>query len=540
MYLEHFGLKEQPFSIAPNPRYLYLSQQHQEALAHLIYGLNGNGGIILLTGEVGTGKTTISRKLLEDIPEHIDIAWIVNPKLSAEELLATICDELGIQYPQNATIKTFTDLLSAHLITSHADGRNVVLMIDEAQNLSPDLLEQLRLLTNLETNERKLLQIVLLGQPELKAMLQRPELRQFAQRITARFHLHSLDRQACGHYIRHRLEVAGCSRPVFSQRAINAIYRLSHGTPRLINLICDRAMLGVFSQHGAIVQPSHVRQAYREIIGEEKPASRRAWALPLFALITCIAVAIWLLYTEQMPAPRQSAAATESKTAAPIPAPQPPQPAHQPAPPSIPWQQMARSGDYTTAFHTLATQWHLRLPDASSGDLCQAVRQDGLHCLRQRGGISALRSLNRPAIVQLAVDHQQIAHLCVTALDADQITLQLGDQQWQVPLDAFLQRWNEDFTLLWRAPPGFNGSIKIGAVGKQVQWLQARLESIQGKLFPPRNITRMDNLLADRLRDFQRQAGLYPDGTAGPLTIIRLNDAANANAPHLHAAQRRS
>jgi len=269
MYKEHFNLNELPFSIAPNPRYLYLTHQHQDALAHLVYGLNSAGGVILLTGEVGTGKTTISRKLLEDIPDNIVIAWIVNPRLSVEELLAAICDELTIEYPKgNHSIKIFTDLISTYLIFAHGLGHNVVLMIDEAQNLSPEVLEQLRLLTNLETSERKLLQIVLLGQPELKTMLERNDLRQLAQRITARYHLHPLSNQETGGYIRHRLAVAGCSRPVFTPRAIKLIYHLSHGTPRLINLLCDRAMLGVYSANAATVHPKHVHQAAIEVLGD--------------------------------------------------------------------------------------------------------------------------------------------------------------------------------------------------------------------------------------------------------------------------------
>jgi len=285
MYREHFGLNALPFSIAPNPRYLYLTRQHQEALAHLVYGLN-SGGMILLTGEVGTGKTTISRKLLEDIPEHIDIAWIVNPKLSAEELLATICDELAIHYPEhNHSIKIFTDLINAHLIDAHGQGRNVVLMIDEAQNLSAEVLEQLRLLTNLETNEHKLLQIVLLGQPELKTMLERTDLRQLAQRITARYHLHPLNRHETTAYIRHRLAVAGCDHDVFSAAAMNMIHRISHGTPRLINLLCDRAMLGVYSSNAKMVRPKHIRQSCQEVLGSAAVPKR-----PLFVPVTVMAL----------------------------------------------------------------------------------------------------------------------------------------------------------------------------------------------------------------------------------------------------------
>ncbi|RLL50553.1 AAA family ATPase [Mariprofundus sp. EBB-1] len=296
MYLEHFGLNELPFTIAPNPRYLYLTQQHQEALAHLSYGLGSAGGVILLTGEVGTGKTTISRKLLEDIPEHIDIAWIVSPRLSVEELLASICDELSIAYPEaNNSIKIFTDRINAYLIEAHGHGRNVVVMIDEAQNLSPEVLEQLRLLTNLETSERKLLQIILLGQPELKEKLERNDLRQLAQRITARYHLRSLSKEESGEYIRHRLAVAGCNRPVFSSKAIAVLFDFSHGTPRLINLLCDRALLGVYSCNESIVTPEHVRQASKEVLGDHIEVSKRGSLMPfVLVFVMCIGIGVLL------------------------------------------------------------------------------------------------------------------------------------------------------------------------------------------------------------------------------------------------------
>ncbi|MDX8406209.1 MAG: AAA family ATPase, partial [Mariprofundus sp.] len=298
MYLEHFGLNDLPFTIAPNPRYLYLTHQHQEALAHLTYGLGSAGGVVLLTGEVGTGKTTISRKLLEDIPEHIEIAWIVNPRLSAEELLASICDELSICYPaDNKSIKMFTDLINAYLIEAYGQGRDVVLMIDEAQNLSPEVLEQLRLLTNLETSERKLLQIILLGQPELKELLERTDLRQLSQRITARFHLNTLKQAECREYIRHRLAVAGCNRPVFSNRAMDYIFHAAGGTPRLINLLCDRALLGAYSCNEMIVSPEHVQQASKEVFGDEAvQITKQHLLLPIVMVIALVITSTILLY----------------------------------------------------------------------------------------------------------------------------------------------------------------------------------------------------------------------------------------------------
>ena len=245
MYEQHFNFTAPPFSIAPNPRYVYLSPQHREALAHLLYGISIGGGFVVLTGEVGTGKTTLCRCLMEQLPEDVDIALIFNPRLNARELLASICDELKISNPgEKTSIRRLIDLLNHHLMDTHARGRRTIVLIDEAQNLSYDVLEQIRLLTNLETNVTKLLQIILVGQPELNTLLARPNLRQLSQRITARYHLLPLSLAETGAYISRRLAVSGVTRRIFSRLAVGRIHRLSVGIPRLINLICDRALLG--------------------------------------------------------------------------------------------------------------------------------------------------------------------------------------------------------------------------------------------------------------------------------------------------------
>ncbi|MBL4711979.1 MAG: AAA family ATPase, partial [Gammaproteobacteria bacterium] len=230
MYNDYFGFKESPFSITPDPRYLYMTSQHRDALAHLIYGLNSEGGCILLTGEVGTGKTTICRCLLEQIPKQANVALVLNPKVSEIELLETICDELNIDYPEaNNSVKTYTDRIYNFLISSNQNNEKTVLIIDEAQNLDSKVLEQLRLLTNLETDKRKLLQIIILGQPELLEILAQKEMRQLAQRITARFHLQPLTKHEVKTYISHRLAVAGQSIQLFPDKSIKLLYRLSNG-----------------------------------------------------------------------------------------------------------------------------------------------------------------------------------------------------------------------------------------------------------------------------------------------------------------------
>ena len=279
MYKKYFGLSELPFTIAPDPRYLYLSAEHREALASLLYGINCNGGFVLLTGDIGTGKTTVCRCLLEQIPDSADIAFILNPKYSISELLEAICDELKIRYTRSETrIKGYIDALNDHLLDSHADGINTVLIIDEAQNLSLDALEQIRLLTNLETSSEKLLQIVLIGQPELLEKLSTPELRQLNQRITARYHLHALDPAELREYVSHRLAVSGCEAPLFTPGALRTLHRLTGGVPRMVNIICDRALLGAYVERRRVVDSGVLRRAAAEVLGRGGAfAGRLAW-----------------------------------------------------------------------------------------------------------------------------------------------------------------------------------------------------------------------------------------------------------------------
>jgi len=308
MYAEHFGLKREPFSIAPDPRYLFMSDHHREALAHLLYGVRGGGGFVLLTGEIGAGKTTVCRCFLEQVPKRCNVAYIFNPKLTAIELLKSVCEEFHIPVDRartiGATVKDFLDPLNEFLLRTHAAGQNNVLIIDEAQNLSADVLEQLRLLTNLETNERKLLQIILIGQPELRDMLARPELEQLAQRVTARFHLEPLNENETAHYIKHRLSVAGMSGLIpFDRDARKRIYDLSRGIPRRINLLCDRALLGAYATGRDRVDKAIVDKAAREVFDTRDTGARvrlrspRLWMIGGAAVAGASAIgalAIWL------------------------------------------------------------------------------------------------------------------------------------------------------------------------------------------------------------------------------------------------------
>ncbi|MES2742181.1 MAG: AAA family ATPase [Pseudomonadota bacterium] len=288
MYTQFFNLKQSPFSIAPDPRYLFMSERHREALAHLLYGVGSGGGFVLLTGEIGAGKTTVCRCFMEQIPENCRLAYIFNPKLSVEELLLSICDEFGIvlgSISGAASVKTYVDAINGYLLASHAEGKNNVLVIDEAQKLSARVLEQLRLLTNLETSERKLLQIILIGQPELRQLLARPELEQLAQRVIARYHLGSLSQEETGNYIRHRLAVSGAvAATPFGRGLFPQIHQLSKGIPRRINLLCDRAMLGAYVENQREVTRKILEKAAVEVFATAAPgnskSNRRSPKLP--------------------------------------------------------------------------------------------------------------------------------------------------------------------------------------------------------------------------------------------------------------------
>ena len=281
LYGAWFGLQREPFSIAPDPRALFMSERHREALAHLLYGVQGGGGFVLLTGEIGAGKTTVSRCFLEQVPPHCQVAYVFNPRQTVLELLASICQEFGLQVPEGGSVKVLVDALNTFLLASHAQGRSSVLIIDEAQALSADVLEQLRLLTNLETHERKLLQIVLIGQPELRALVAGPGMEQLAQRVIARYHLGPLSANDTLRYVQHRLAVAGLVGPVpFDAAALRRVHERSRGVPRRINLLCDRALLGAYATERRQVDVAIVERAAAEVDVEPVAAAHGLLGAP--------------------------------------------------------------------------------------------------------------------------------------------------------------------------------------------------------------------------------------------------------------------
>jgi general secretion pathway protein A len=549
MYTSFFGLQEKPFAITPDPRYLYLSERHAEALAHLLYGINEAGGFIQLTGEVGTGKTTVIRSLLEQLPGHADVALILNPRVTPAEFLLTICEELHIQVPESGrgSTKTLMDLLGRHLLDTHAQGRRVVLIVDEAQNLSTQTLEQVRLLTNLETATTKLLQIILIGQPELRELLGQPELRQLAQRITGRYHLNPLSPSETAGYIKHRMRIAGATAEVFTPSALREAHRLSGGIPRVINVICDRALLGAFTQEDHRAGASLVRLAASEVYGRPVPAPWLKWATgaAIAAALGLVAVGVWTFASQR--ATRTPAAVVDtgspsatsaSDTAS---ADLPPATAAAvapdadagiaPPPAAIPLDELlVRHGNDTSTEAALAKLFALwgTVYEPSRGRGCEQAARQGLECLFQKGSWAQLRTLNRPAILTLTDEMGRMHQVVLSGLTDETATLDLGGQSREVPIVALSRYWFGDFLLLWRPPLAVVKALAPGMRGEDVRWLRESVRAAQGLPTTPPVSDVYDEDLVRLVQDFQRQHRLAVDGVAGVQTQIVLDTTLNA------------
>ncbi|HXZ59237.1 MAG TPA: AAA family ATPase [Steroidobacteraceae bacterium] len=531
MYLKFFGLNEKPFAITPDPRYLYLSERHAEALAHLMYGINEAGGFVQLTGEVGTGKTTIVRSLLAQAPKDAEIALILNPKMTAAEFLLTICEELGIDVPEGSrqSLKDLVDILSGRLLEAHAAGHRVVLVVDEAQNLSPEVLEQVRLLTNLETNTQKLLQIILIGQPELRELLARNELRQLAQRITGRYHLDPLSREETTAYVRHRLRVAGATTDILSSWALGEVYRLSRGVPRVINVICDRALLGAYSLDRHRVTGALVHRAAAEVFGRGFAAYWLPWATAaaVAAVLAALTATLWAFGPWSLAAHPGAAAAVKPATAALAAAAATPAAAVSASPAAPTLAQLlaahAAETDTDSAFGKLFELWGAKYQPGGTDPCTQATRAH-LECLAERGSFGQLRLYNHPAILMLSDAGGSSHQVVITALDDEHARLDLGGAH-AVGLGELSHFWLGDFVMLWRPASSPVKSLSAGMRGAEVRWLRQSLEQLAHVESSAPVSDVFDAELTGLVRDFQRQHQLAVDGIAGPQTQIALAGA---------------
>jgi general secretion pathway protein A len=545
MYLEYYGLEQAPFSITPDPHYVFLSEHHRDALAHLLYGIRqgGGGGFVQLTGEVGTGKTTLSRLLLNQLPENTHAALVLNPRLEPAELLQTICEELGLPEgnPQAAVIgtsakrkgkaaapakpsgKAMFDTLSAYLLEAYAKGDKVVLIIDEAQNLSTEALEQVRLLTNLETETQKLLQIILIGQPELRDTLARPELRQLAQRITARYHLRPLDEAGTAAYLRHRLTTAGASRFPFSADAVRRMYRRSGGVPRLINVIAERALLGGYAHDLLTIDAKTVERAANEALAPSasEPSSRDRRPLLIAGVLGLSALAIAFALSR---APSTDIASVDTRVA---PQPVPEVAAALPSPAldgdALLRRIRATSPTSLREWQSLVAAW--KAPTAVrevSPDACPPAPASRWRCLRSRASLDQLLRFDRPVLLRLRAE-PKAAWASLLGIDAERVRISLEGTALDIDRVALAAAWNGEYLAIWSAPDALENRFAAGDTAA-IDWVGLRL----------RADGRDTGDLATALRAFQARHGLRSDGILGPETLFALSNG--DPGPHLPAS----
>ncbi|RDX36085.1 AAA family ATPase [Kangiella sp. HD9-110m-PIT-SAG07] len=554
MYNEFFGFKSSPFTIAPDPRFLFMSERHRDALAHLLYGIGFGGGFVMLTGEVGTGKTTVCRCLLEQLSNDVRLAYILNPKLDAIELMATMCDELGIQYqPGERSLKAFTDLLRDYLLNNHEQGLNTVLMIDEAQNLSVEVMEQIRLLTNLETNDKKLLQIILIGQPELQELLAKKELRQLAQRITARYHLKPLSLNETASYVEHRLRIAGLQRPLFKPSAVKKIHQSSGGIPRLINVISDRSLLGAFVEKKNTVTEAVVKRAIPEVLGESHEAmskgshgSRMLWfGVVASALLIVAAYFIITQYPnvfkeETVKEQTREKNKTDKEIA-------------DNATKNVSsktstnntggkvrnnddiaqevWGEQSWDRMGLTSSRNLFALWGVSYYPYQSSSPCDFAQDYSLSCDSGVADWDYIKQLNRPLNLKFSTQESGVFWGTLKSIDGDSLVLQFGDNEVRMSQKKLNPLWQGQYQLFWKTPEGFVENTKYGDNGPVVRWLTDAIYDIDQVDITPAD--RFSKKVEDWLMLFQMENGLIADGILGKHSVILINNKVVTNIPKL-------
>jgi general secretion pathway protein A len=532
MYKDFYQFTESPFSIVPSARFLFLSHRHREALAQLQSGLSSGGGLALLTGEVGTGKTTVSRALLAGLKRDVQAGLILNPTFTRQELLASICDEFSIPYQAEESVKQLSDAIYHFLLSNHAKGIQTLLVIDEAQHLTPDVLEHLRLLTNLETDSQKLLKVLLIGQPELQHHLQQDNLRQLAQRITARYHLLPLTADDVSRYITFRLQVAGCHQPIFSTSAMHSIAKITGGVPRLINLVCDESLQLGYRENSRTISKKQVAAAGQKVMewqGARKTTPKRSILLKsvVFSFVSLLLAT--LSYTLFM-APKEAPPTIKAEIIEPAVIENIDRPDYLSDGEIMALVQ--QSGDTAVAMQTLYRIWGYEV-DIDSAQCRNGIEAD-LYCMQGNKGLNDLREFNRPAMVTLTV-LQHPFYAVLFALDGDAVELLVADQRVKIPLEWFEAHWGGEFTLLWHSPIGSDKVLKYGQQDDKVMQFDLLLALVMGERSI--NTDHFSEALLERVKIFQQQEGLEPDGMVGLKTLIALDRLLNLQAPKLEAMQ---
>jgi general secretion pathway protein A len=564
MYLSHFSLNERPFSISPDPRFLFMSNRYREALAHLTYGVEDGGGFVLLTGEVGTGKTTVCRCLLQQLPDKTRLAFVLNPKLNSLELLATICDELKIDYPENCnSLKILTDKLSQYLLSCYEQDLSVVVMIDEAQNIATEVLEQIRLLTNLETNQKKLLQIILVGQPELQEKLAQRELRQLAQRITARYHLRPLNLKETMAYVLHRIRIAGSRKGLFTRKSIELLHAKTSGIPRLINTICDRALLATASRKKNLVNYRIMRDAIRDVMGVTAHSTNlksRAknnwlkWGVAGVSVALFFVLSFWLgqisnetiktevvehkAANEEITSQQSIESGRLEKTT------QQPDEAKgnknnkQQSPENLSISLLEKllanerwdlNGNWS--MQQLMALWQVDYSPLSDGSGCDFAASYGLVCRTVQGNWLQLRQFNRPAILKFSAGLQGEFWGTLKSLSGLDATLIFGEREVTVRIDELSTIWTGEYQLLWQAPSGYSGDMRLGDQGEAIVWLSDKMKQlVDTQLSASQDFS---GPLYKALKTYQSQRNINADGIAGMQTILTINGETLVGIPQL-------
>ena len=555
IYLQYFALKREPFSIVPDPGFLYPSIYHRQAVAHLKYGLDREGGFILLTGEVGTGKTTLTRTMIKRIPPHVRVAYILNSKLNTTDVLASICDELNIELPANTELsftKKCIDALNQDLLAAHAQGKKTLIVLEEAQNLTPEVLETLRLLSNLETSTQKLLHILLVGQPELLEILAQKELRQLNQRVVSRFHLSPLDKNDLANYINHRLHRAGAKRAIFEPACMSVLFRLTGGVPRLINLVCHQAMVAAYASGQKTVSAKLVSQSAKEILSEKKATGNSKIALIVAAGLIVGALALATIYKST--GLFSSLQAAPELTPPPVDVPKAKQP---PAEVMVKTAEVAATVEDSPVTVEIEQQpapmanpltgllaiWGIDSAEVYSQEELTSVAD--LQKLRMEkisaASLGFIEKVNRPGIVWLRGDNGYLKTYVLAELDDSTVTLQNRQGATTIDRESFAKNWNGVYLYLWKPPLGYSAPLTVtGNIADRLQinpqvidWLQRQLLAIDQASERVISGGRYTPAVAQQVLLFQQQQGLVADGILGRETLMRLNQLGQELIPQL-------